>query len=70
MSLSALAVLVSGALIALLLLVHGCIATVALLRAKAEDVPGVLADSVNVFRSLVNRLPGVRAVDRRRDEEE
>ncbi|WP_154697326.1 hypothetical protein [Lentzea guizhouensis] len=69
MSLSVLVVLALAALLALLVLVYGVVVIVALVRANRDDVPSVLSDCVNVFRALVNRMPGTRALDRRRDEE-
>ena len=70
MSLSLLVVLVSAGLLALVVLVYGVVAIVALFLAKPEDVPVVLSDCVNVFKALVHRVPGVRAIRSRRNEEE
>jgi hypothetical protein len=70
MSLSVMLVLVFAGLLALVVLVYGAVAIVALLLAKPEDVPTVLSDCVNVFRSLVRRMPGARAIRGRRNEEE
>jgi hypothetical protein len=70
MSMSVLVVLVLAALAALLVLVYGIVVIVGLCLANREDVPAVLADCVHVFKSVVNRLPGARAVKGRRDEED
>ncbi|MCP2245172.1 hypothetical protein [Lentzea aerocolonigenes] len=69
MSLSVLVVLALAALLALLVLVFGVVVVVALCRANRDDVPIVLSDCVNVFKSLVHRLPRTRAIRGRRDEE-
>jgi hypothetical protein len=41
-----------------LVAVFGVVVVVALLRAKPDDVPGVLRDSMSVFRRLADRMPG------------
>lgn len=70
MSLSMLVVLALAALAALLMFVFGVVFVVALCRANRDDVPTVLSDCANVFKSLVSRLPRARAVRGPRHEEE
>jgi len=40
-----------------LIIVFGLVVIVALFRARSEDVPAVLKQSIGVFRRLADRLP-------------